>query len=106
MNLPSQRHSGNAPFEPVGSDPKTPRDHIALRWHIDADDRLQTGWPHPHADLPQAMGWVAADRPIGVIEFPCDGLSTDRLNELEDRFPGRRWFAGAWDTPSSSRAAA
>ncbi len=75
---------------------------VAFRWWFDAQGALHDGWPAPdqeHEAL--SMGWVAADRPIGVIEFPVAQMPPNLLERLEARFPTRRWFAGTWDhTPT------
>ena len=79
---------------------------VALRWWIDADATLRTGWPEPGLEgAGLAAGWVAADRPIGVIEAPAD-VPDLILDILADRFPDRRWFAGDWDAPATARRTA
>jgi len=79
------------------------RELIAVRWHVDADHTLRLAWPQPGDEAAcVALGWVAADRPIGVITAPDTGLPDHLLDLLDHRFPGRRWFAGEWtaaDTP-------
>jgi hypothetical protein len=76
--------------------------HVARRWWIDADHHVRDGWPAVgDEDSALAIGWVASDRPIGVIEAPADHCPSDLLDALEARFPSRRWFAGAWDVPEN-----
>lgn len=71
---------------------------VAFRWWFDAQGSLHDGWPENGAeDDALSMGWVAADRPVGVIEFPVAQMPPKLLDRLETRFPSRRWFAGSWD---------
>ena len=80
---------------------------VATRWWIDDSAQLHDSWPEPGFESSGlAVGWVAADRPIGVIEFPSDGLAAELIEMLDARFPGRRWFAGTWEDRGAVRQAA
>ncbi|MEM7754409.1 MAG: hypothetical protein AAF297_02110 [Planctomycetota bacterium] len=107
MKLTNNGSQDRGSLETIGHDRGGSRGYIGLRWHIDARNTLRVGWPDPvGAHEAVALGWVAEDRAIGVIEAPRSGLSDDQLDILDARFPGRRWFAGEWDAPPQTRAAA
>ena len=77
---------------------------IGLRWWITRSGELRRGWPLPgveHAAL--AIGWIARDAPVGVLEHPAPPIDSGLLEMLDERFPNRRWFAGEWDTRVETR---
>lgn len=71
---------------------------VAMRWWITRSGDLRTGWPAPGLETDaMAMGWIALDASSGVIEHPEPPVDVGILDLLEQRFPGRRWYAGDWD---------
>ena len=93
----------------LSNDTERRRPLIGVRWWVDGRSSLHLGWPEPgEEDACQAVGWVAADRPFGVIEAPAGEPDPVVLRQLDDRFPGRRWFDGTWDEAEAGpiRAAA
>lgn len=83
--------------------------HIGLRWQITRSGDLLVGWPPVGLeDTMLALGWLTDDTQIGVIEHPSEApIDSGILEILDERFPGRRWFAGDWDADiESSRLAA
>ncbi|MEM7623461.1 MAG: hypothetical protein AAF235_09695 [Planctomycetota bacterium] len=87
----------------VGSPDSGSFDHaappsIACRWHVDHAGVLRLFWPIAGNEAScTALGWVAADEATGFIEACASGVSAKLLDLLEQRFPGRRWYEGAWD---------
>ncbi|USN99269.1 MAG: hypothetical protein H6810_00915 [Phycisphaeraceae bacterium] len=70
---------------------------IGLRWWITRSGEIRPGWPAPgleHTTL--GMGWIAYNEAVGVIEHPLPPVDIGLLDMLDERFPNRRWFAGAW----------
>jgi hypothetical protein len=83
-------------------DPWTPdrwtggRPVIGLRWHITRSGELLVGWPAPGLETTVlSMGWMTDDARVGIVEFPASPIDIGVLEILEERFPGRRWFAGS-----------
>jgi len=71
---------------------------IGLRWWVTRNGELRPGWPAPGLEHDAiAIGWVAQRQAVGVIEHPTPPVDIGVLEMLEERFPGRRWFAGEWD---------
>ena len=66
------------------------------------------GWPAPGLEgTVLSMGWMTDDARVGIIEFPASPVDLGILEILEERFPGRRWFAGSFDSaPTAVRQAA
>ncbi len=70
---------------------------IGLRWWITRSGEIRTGWPAPGLEpTALAMGWIAYNQAVGVIEHPLPPIDRGLLEMLNDRFPNRRWFAGEW----------
>lgn len=81
---------------------------IGLRWWITRSGEIRTGWPAPGLEpAALAMGWIASNQAVGVIEHPLPPVDTGILDILDERFPNRRWFAGEWvaETDAFRRAA-
>jgi hypothetical protein len=73
------------------------REPIAMRWWITRSGEVRPGWPAPGLEQSTlAMGWIARNTLIGVIEHPGSPIDNGLLEILEQRFPNRRWFAGDW----------
>ena len=70
--------------------------HVGLRWHITRSGDLRVGWPAAgREDTVLSMGWLTGDAQVGVIETPESPVDVGILEILDERFPDRRWFAGA-----------
>lgn len=78
-------------IQPVHAD----RPVIGARWSIDVWGTVSLSWPSPGQEASvQAMGWLSADEPVGIIEFAEGPIDARVRGMLEARFPGRTWRAG------------
>lgn len=84
------------------------RPTIAAKWWVDHTLCVHTGQrnvavlggePDAVDGVPSsciATGWISLDNASGMIELSTIGVTPELLDAIDGRFPGRRWFEGAW----------